>query len=83
MSMIVLMLMGMLEKPCQELFQSINELFNGLYVYLFGDFHQLPPVRDLPLYSDTFTDESSIHIIVFLLSFNFSKNLQNLLVNLR
>ena len=53
MSMIGLRLMGMLEQRCQELFPSINEPFGGLYVYLFGDFRQLPPVRDLPLYSDT------------------------------
>ena len=78
-----LILIRMLEKRSQKLFSPINELFGGLYVYLFGDFRQLSPVRDLLLYSDTFTYELSMHgiikpvynqIKVWILKFNSVQN---------
>ncbi|XP_067118944.1 ATP-dependent DNA helicase pif1-like [Centruroides vittatus] len=31
-----------------------DEPFGGFFIYLFGDFHQLPPVKDTPLYSSVF-----------------------------
>ena len=38
------------------MFPNFDEDFGGLHVYMFGNFRQLQPVRDTPLYDNKFTD---------------------------
>lgn len=40
---------GKIESRCKQAMGN-NEPFGGLFVYLFGDIKQLPPVKDRPLY---------------------------------
>jgi len=49
-SMIGSALLGMIERRCQEAKGSDGDFFGGLFVYLFGDINQLPPVMDKALY---------------------------------
>lgn len=49
MSMVGLRMLNYVNKRCQEA-KSNNEPFGGLYVYMFGDFRQLSPVGDPPMF---------------------------------
>ena len=49
-------LLHQIKKRCQNIYLNVNEDFGGLHVYMLGDFRQLPPVKDTPLYDDKFTD---------------------------
>lgn len=39
-----------IENRCRQLRPQINEPFGGFFVYFLGDFRQLPPVMDTPLF---------------------------------
>ena len=41
----------------RDMFSTVDESFGGLHVYMFGDFRQLPPAKDAPLYNKIFTDQ--------------------------
>ena len=52
MSMVGRILFGQIDKRLQQVFpHCADELLGGCSYILFGDFGQLPPVMDLPLYS--------------------------------
>jgi len=51
MSLIGARMLSQIEKRCREMFPNSDEPFGGLCVYLFGDFRQLPPVKDAPLHT--------------------------------
>ena len=55
-SMVGARLLHQIEKWCQDIFLNVDDDFGGLHVYMFGDFRQLPPVKDTPLYNIKFTD---------------------------
>lgn len=59
MSLVGLRLLYMINHRCQEIFfASRKEPFGGIYIYLFGDYNQLPPVGDDAVYSMTmFNDD--------------------------
>ncbi|XP_074596436.1 uncharacterized protein LOC141851589 [Brevipalpus obovatus] len=57
MSMIGARLLNVIERRLRELNSTVDEPFGGLFIYLFGDFRQLPPVKDSPLYASTLFDE--------------------------
>ncbi|XP_074603973.1 uncharacterized protein LOC141857379 [Brevipalpus obovatus] len=57
MSMIGARLLNVVERRLREIKPGVDEPFGGLFIYLFGDFRQLPPVKDSPLYSSIFFDE--------------------------
>ena len=59
MSMIEAGILSNIEKRCSCIFPNKTEDFGGLFVYMFGDFKQLPPVRDKAFYDNTFFDEAS------------------------
>ncbi|KAK3931974.1 ATP-dependent DNA helicase, partial [Frankliniella fusca] len=48
-SMIGAAMLRFIDLRCRQ-GKGIDEIFGGLYVYLFGDIRQLPPVMDTPLY---------------------------------
>ncbi|XP_074596306.1 ATP-dependent DNA helicase Pif1-like [Brevipalpus obovatus] len=51
MSMIGAKLLGKIDKRCREMHPANDdEFFGGLHVYLFGDYRQLPPVKDAAVY---------------------------------
>ena len=50
-SMIGLRMLHKIETRCRE-GKGSDEPFGGLFVYFFGDLRQLPPVKDLALYSE-------------------------------
>ena len=56
MSMVGARLLHLIDRRCRDIFPNIAESFAGLHVYMFGDFRQLPPVKDAPLYNDHFND---------------------------
>ncbi|XP_074596278.1 ATP-dependent DNA helicase Pif1-like [Brevipalpus obovatus] len=56
MSMIGARMLYMIEKRLREINPERDEAFGGIFIYLFGDFRQLPPVKDTPLYSSIFYD---------------------------
>lgn len=59
-SMIGRSLFGKLDERLRQIFPNHStEFFGGLSVLLFGDFAQLPPVLDSPLYSDQDTQASA------------------------
>src|SRR5699024_4389584 len=63
------------DKRCREAkYDPITKLheqpFGGLMVYFFGDFRQLPPVRDVALYSDPNNPDPAV--ISGLMNFNYS-----------
>ena len=47
------------EKRCSCIFPNNTEDFGGLFVHMFGDFRQLPPVKDKALYDAIIFDEAS------------------------
>ena len=52
MSMVGRTLLGQIDKPLRQVFlHQADSLFGGCSCFLFGDFGQLPPVMDLPLYT--------------------------------
>uniref|UniRef100_A0A1X7VNV7 ATP-dependent DNA helicase n=1 Tax=Amphimedon queenslandica TaxID=400682 RepID=A0A1X7VNV7_AMPQE len=52
MSMVGRKIFGMIARRLRQAFPSKSQvLFGGCSVFLFGDFGQLPPVMDLPLYT--------------------------------
>ena len=55
--MIGVRLLYQIEKRCREIFPTIKEPFGGLNIYLIGAFRQLPPVKDLELYSTLEPDD--------------------------
>lgn len=59
MSMIGARMLYMIERRLREIQPEVNEPFGGIFVYLFGDFRQLPPVKNAALYSSTFFDTMS------------------------
>ena len=46
------------EERCSEIFPNNEQKFGGINVYLFGDYRQLPPVLDIPVYADRFFDDA-------------------------
>ena len=49
-----------------EIFPNNENKFGGIYVYLSGDYRQLPPVLDALVYADrSFDDASSKGALVF------------------
>uniref|UniRef100_A0ABD2W733 ATP-dependent DNA helicase n=1 Tax=Trichogramma kaykai TaxID=54128 RepID=A0ABD2W733_9HYME len=59
MSMVGGRLLHQIEKRCHDLFPTSDEPFAGLFVYMFSDFKQLPPVKDSPLYYNTSKDSQT------------------------
>ena len=52
MSMVGRKLFGQIDRRLRQAFpHQAQEVFDGCSVLLFGDFGQLPPVMDLPLYT--------------------------------
>ena len=49
-----------IECRCSSIFPYDSEKFSGSFVYMFGDFKQLPPVKDTALYSDEFFNDDSL-----------------------
>ena len=63
MSMIDLRLLSIIDSRLREVRPQFRDLpFGGLSIILFGDFAQLPPVADKPLYSPV-TDSSPSSIL--------------------
>ncbi|KAL7297052.1 hypothetical protein TKK_0009478 [Trichogramma kaykai] len=56
MSMIGAKTLGEIESRCHELFPSRDDSFAGLYVFMFGDYKQLSPVKDVALYNNSVSD---------------------------
>ncbi|XP_014234987.2 ATP-dependent DNA helicase PIF1-like [Trichogramma pretiosum] len=56
MSMICAKTLGEIESRCHELFPSRDDSFAGLYVFMFGDYKQLSPVKDVALYNNSVSD---------------------------
>ena len=50
-------LLHLIDRHCRDMFPTVDESFGGLYVYMFGNFRQLPPVKDAPQYNKIFTDQ--------------------------
>ena len=59
-SMVGRRMLALIDKRLRQAFpEHNNEPFGGRSIILVGDFGQLPPVLDLPMYSDTQRDELS------------------------
>lgn len=58
MSMVGANTLYQLQKRLSDLRPGISEPFGGLFIYMFGDFRQLPPVLDTPLYEESSHTES-------------------------
>ncbi|KAL7296799.1 hypothetical protein TKK_0010199 [Trichogramma kaykai] len=56
MSMIGAKTLGEIESRCHELFPFRDDSFAGLYVFMFGDYKQLSPVKDVALYNNSVSD---------------------------
>lgn len=56
-SMIGLRLLNKIHVRLCEARGDFSEPFGGYFIYLFGDLRQLPPVRDLPIYSRPADDD--------------------------
>uniref|UniRef100_A0ABD2VSF2 DUF6570 domain-containing protein n=1 Tax=Trichogramma kaykai TaxID=54128 RepID=A0ABD2VSF2_9HYME len=56
MSMIGAKTLGEIESRCHELFPSRDDSFAGLYVFMFGEYKQLSPVKDVELYNNSVSD---------------------------
>ena len=53
-------------KKRSEIFPTNTTPFGGILIYLFGDYRQLPPIMDLPVYDDRFYDTAaSIGAVIF------------------
>ena len=50
----------MIDKRLREA-TGINEVLGGLFVYFFGDYRQLPPVKDTPLYGGECRNDLAQH----------------------
>lgn len=51
MSMVGSRLIYFTERRCRQMHPNVDDYFGGLFVYMFGDFLQLPPVSDTPAYA--------------------------------
>ena len=71
MSMIGAQILFMIERRLRETQPGVDEPFGGVFVYFFGDFRQLPPVKDAPLYSNSFFDTMSQQGRLFFNEFQF------------
>ena len=47
-------LLNHIEKRCSEIFPNVDDHFSDVYVYLFGNYRQLPPIMGPPVYSERF-----------------------------
>ncbi|XP_067138715.1 uncharacterized protein [Centruroides vittatus] len=61
MSMIGARTLYVIERRSREINPEKDEPFGGFFTYLFGNFRQLPPVKDTPLYSSKFIELSNSH----------------------
>lgn len=59
-SMIGARMLHKINQRCMEVKNNSTEPFGGLFVWFFGDVRQLPPVKDVAIYS-TARDEESAH----------------------
>ncbi|XP_023317653.1 uncharacterized protein LOC111694302 [Trichogramma pretiosum] len=69
MSMVGCRLLYQIEKRCRDIFPLRDEPFGGLIVYMFGDFNQLPPVKDAAFYNHNENDVVSTNGAILLQSF--------------
>lgn len=67
-SMIGLRLLNKIHYRLCEARGSFNEPFGGYFIYLFGDLRQLPPVRDLAIYSQPDMDDDRANMGLRLVS---------------
>ncbi|XP_014227238.1 uncharacterized protein LOC106652660 [Trichogramma pretiosum] len=56
MSLVGVRMLHQVERRCSDIFPEINEPFGGLCVLMFGDFRQLPPVKDAAIFMTKFND---------------------------
>lgn len=61
MSMMGLRMLALVDKRLRQATGKLDSPLGGFTVILFGDFGQLPPVGDRPLYADPTTSELSLH----------------------
>ena len=62
MSMVGMKLLHLIDRRCRDIFPNIDESFAGIHAYMFGDFRQLPPVKDFPLYSKDLVDPWAVNV---------------------
>ena len=49
-----------IESRCSSIFPNNTEHFDCLFVYMFEDFRQLPPVKVTVLYSNVFPNDDAL-----------------------
>ena len=49
-------LIYLIDIRCRDIFPNVYESSGGINDYMFGDFQQLPPVNDAPLYHNKYSD---------------------------
>ena len=60
MSMIGKRILHHIEGRCFFIFSNNKEQFSGIFVYMFGDFRQLPLVNNRALYSNVFSNNNAL-----------------------